>query len=194
MAIHEHPRENLLLEATAYTRRCLYRVPLADSWMANNRLPRGKTATSSERLLREWLEPFQPRRAWELFVGVRADHRWSIYFDEQPVLQFNRLNRLRRVFAAGQRYAAHDGRLQRLVRSSPGGQVRLQPVDLDAANQQAVLAACQQFLEQAAFALSSGRAERVGMVPVDDQDWLPDFEQNLQAVATDLRIASSPAD
>lgn len=201
MAIYQHPRENLLLDATAYTRRCLYRVPRALHWTdhkqtterCGKRLSDGEQATDPTALMCEWLEPFQRQTEWQMFIGLRADDRWSIYFDEQPVLQFNRQHQLRRLFAGGQRFAANNGQLDRLDRSSQGGQVQLQQVNLDAANQHALLNVCQQFLAEAALALRSGRARRVGEFPRQDTSWLPAFEQNLQRVANDLTIAVRPA-
>ncbi len=201
MAIHQHPRENLLLEATAYTRRSLFRVPRASRWTAPWTATKGSAdrvegveqAVPHDLLLWEWLAPFQQRAEWELFIGLRADARWSIYFDEQPVLQFNRQNQLRRLFAENQRYAANNGRLYRLERQHLGGQVQLQQVELDEASQGSVLNVCQQFLGEAAQALRSGRARRIGEFPADDTAWLPAFEQNLQRVANGFSIAASPA-
>lgn len=201
MAIDQHPRENLLLEATAYTRRCLYRVPRAVSWPAQrsatkgsaDRLAGASPGTPEDALLWEWLQPFQQQDEWELFVGLRADERWSIYFNEQPVLQFNRQNQLRRLFAGDTRYAANHGKLYRLDRSHLGGQVRLQQVPLDEANQAAVLAVCQQFLTEAVQALQSNRARRIGEFPAGDTAWLPAFNQNLQLVASGFAVAASPA-
>lgn len=201
MAIDQHPRENLLLEATAYTRRCLYRVPRAASWTAQRKPAKGSAdrlagavqATPDDALLWDWLQPFQEQDEWELFVGLRADERWSIYFNEQPVLQFNRQNQLRRLFAGDTRYAATNGKLYRVERSHLGGQVRLQQVPLDEANQAAILAVCQQFLTEAVQALQSNRARRMGEFPAGDTAWLPAFKQTLQLVASGFTVAASPA-
>lgn len=209
MAIHQHPRENLLLEATAYTRRCLYAVPRGELcrglWTGPPETPvqsanyppvQGTCVQKNpdqQALLWEWLEPFQQRDEWELFIGLRADERWAIYFDEQPVMQFNRQSQLRRLFAGDHRYAANQGRLHRLDRSSLGGQVQFRQLELDDASQRAVLVACQHFLAKAAQALQPGRARRKGEFPAGETNWLPAFEQNLQFVASGLTIAASPA-
>lgn len=203
MAIDQHPRENLLLEATAYTRRCLYCVPRAAHWTTPWNAAQGSAdrlagvehepTSYHDALLWEWLQPFQQRDAWELFVGLRADERWSIYFDEQPVMQFNRQHQLRRLFAGDNRYAANNGKLHRLDRSHLGGQVRLQQADLDEPNHAAVLNVCKLFLTEAVQALQSGRAQRMGEFPAGDTAWLPAFIQNLQRVASDFTIAASPA-
>ena len=184
MAIDQHPRENLLLEATAYNRRCLFRVPRAVHWTAGLR-------GSAEHSI--CVEPFQQQDEWELFVGLRADERWSIYFDEQPVLQFNRQNHLRRLFAAGQRYAANSGRLHRLDRAQLGGQVRMQQVALDEVGHAAVRHVCQKFIAEAVQALHSGRARRVGEFPAGDTAWLAAFEHRLKLVANGFTIAAGPA-
>lgn len=101
MAIHQHAREDLLLEATAYFRRAMIRpVGLA----------------------------FRGVPIVELFVGCRASGGWSLYYDETPVLQFNSQGLLRRLVVGGSCLLAEKGQLLRLERQSLGG--RVQPVRL----------------------------------------------------------------
>ncbi|MCA9183063.1 MAG: hypothetical protein KDA51_16490 [Planctomycetales bacterium] len=186
MAIRQQRRENLLLEATAYTRRALFRIPRAG-------LCDIRELSDPNGVLREWLSPFRQSAHWELFVGMRSDDSWSIYFDEQPVLQFNFEDRLRRLYADNQRYAAVEGRLRLLDRPARGGQVTFAEVEVDAMRHQSVLAACQWFLQAAADALQSVSIHRVGLIPSDDESWLVWFQQRLRRAADGFEVASTPS-
>ncbi len=96
MAIHEQKRENLMVQATAYVRRML--VPL-------------KAVNYHDRSLEC------------LFAGQRSNGRWSLYFDESPVLQFNDVGALRRLFVLPRKFHARGGELVELIRLSQGGRV-----------------------------------------------------------------------
>ncbi len=47
----------------------------------------------------------------EVFVGFRSEGQVSLYWDQDPVFQFNSDYELRRVFYSGQRFAAYNGEL-----------------------------------------------------------------------------------
>ncbi len=51
----------------------------------------------------------------ELFVGFRSSGQMSLYWNQDPVFQFNLAGQLRRVFYRGSRYAANNGHLCQLV-------------------------------------------------------------------------------
>jgi hypothetical protein len=195
MAIHQQRRENLLLEATAYRRRALFRGlnPLA--------VPSGSAARHSDSVaapgdreswLWDWLSAFRESAEWELFVGLRGDGSWSIYFDEQPVLQFNCDDQLRRVFAGGQRFVAAQGSIRLLDRSTVGGHVSFREVELDGLSQQRLDIACRWFLRAAADVLQPGGGLRMGLVPDDDESWLPGLQQRIRQLALRFEIAHSP--
>lgn len=186
MAIDQQRRENLLLEATAYTRRALFRTPRA------NLCERGELS-DQDALLREWLSPFGQSAHWELFVGMRRDDGWSIYFDEQPVLQFNSEDQLRRLHAGNQRYSALEGLLQLFDRPTRGGQVTFDEVVLDSNRHRAVLAACHWFLQAAADVLASGSIHRAGLIPSGDESWLATFGQRVCRAADGFEVAKSPS-
>ncbi len=185
MAIEQQRRENLLLEATAYTRRALFRLPQAGLGDRNELSQRNEW-------LRQWLLPFRQSEQWELLVGMRSDGGWSIYFDEQPVLQFNSNHQLRRLFASNQRYSADQGHLQLLDRPSRGGQVTLGEVKLDSASHQSLLAACQWFLQAAGDALGSASSHRVGLIPAGDDSWLALLQERVQQAALGVEVALTP--
>lgn len=186
MAIEQQRRENLLLEATAYTRRALFRIPRAA-------LCDIRELSDPSGGLRVWLNPFRQSTHWELFVGMRRDDSWSIYFDEQPVLQFNSKDQLRRLYADNQRFAAMEGQLRLLDRPVRGGQVTFAEVEVDAMRHQSVLVACQWFLRAAADALQSASIDRVGLIPSEDESWLALFQQRLHRVTEGFAIARAPS-
>ncbi len=48
----------------------------------------------------------------ELFAGLRSEGSWSLYFDEDPVIQFNPFGNVRRLFVDNCKYRVADaGRL-----------------------------------------------------------------------------------
>lgn len=60
---------------------------------------------------------FASDELWEsVFIGMRREGGWSIYFDEQPVWHFNAAGQLRRAYVDGRRLAAARGRLEALER------------------------------------------------------------------------------
>jgi hypothetical protein len=97
MAIQKHKKENLIEQASGYSRRLLIR-------------PQGLFVGQ--------------RPVTELFIGCRQSGAWSYYFDESPVLQFDYLSRLRRVHWEPELWMAQAGRLVQLHRDTSGGRVQ----------------------------------------------------------------------
>lgn len=159
MAIHPERRENLLEEATAFTRRWLFRFSAASkdkfpnwSGMEPNAVESNGTAEND-------------RASWELFLGCRAPGGVAVHFDIDPVLQFNAEGQLRRLYWAGQRYAAESGRLLRLQRESLGGPIRFTEHPLDPATEQQLCAACLERLAAAADMIRQRQYDSVGCIP-----------------------------
>lgn len=113
MAIHQHKRENLFAEATAYRCRAILR-------------PSGLN--------------FRGQTVSELFIGCRSSGGWSFYLDESPVLQFNSLRQLRRLYIDEASLIAESGRLISLDRTARGGKVRRLRTPLPEAHQTALVA------------------------------------------------------
>lgn len=132
MAIYHHKRENLLLEATAYSRRIL--IALENVQFANARIA-------------------------ELFAGMRADGRWSLYFDESPVIQFDRSELLRRVYVDHAKLAAANSRLVELVRLESSGRVQHKLEPLDEERQNRLLSDLQGLLARTYQALKLSQSE-----------------------------------
>lgn len=54
----------------------------------------------------------------EVFLGFRSDGQFSLYWDQDPVFQFDPLQQLRRVYIDGQRLKAEQGRLVAMTKQS----------------------------------------------------------------------------
>ncbi len=162
MAIHEQPRENLLREATAFTRR--YRF-------AGDRV--------------------------EVFWGVKESGPFSVYFDEQPVLQFTEEGALRRAFADDTRFAAEQGRLVKLMKPTKGGHVQLRREPLGETNQQSLLQTWTDLLEDFSSGLASGSFRLTGLSSssagiveaFSDEDYRTAFAASIDQIAPMLQSA-----
>jgi hypothetical protein len=183
LAINPHPRENLLFEATAYDRRLLLRLPVALAWLS---------PIESNDIASLWSREFSSLTQWELFVGWRKTGGWSVYFDVQPVLQFNALNQLRRIYGGGQRYMAVGGRLKLLQRDRLGGHIRFEEQQLASPAEQEVLHTCLLFLRATADLLDESKYTVVGQYPPQEQQLVPNAKNLLTNASNDLQIANGP--
>ena len=157
MAIHPAAREDLMRDATAYTRRLMLRVS-----------PTGEG----------------------IFVGLRQQGGWSIYFGEDPVFQFNDEGKLRRVHFANQNYAAVEGKLCWLQRSRSGGRVEIERIYSAEAERQ-MLAVCLSRLRELAELMLTNSVKIVDRVPVEDRELVEDVAKMLRNTAQDLEIANT---
>lgn len=175
------------MEATAYARRLLLRLPVALAWLP---------PVEFDEIASIWCREFDSLSQWELFVGWRKTGGWSVYFDVQPVLQFNSQNQLRRIYGGGQRYVAEGGRLKLLGRDGLGGQVRFEEKRLESQAEQRVLQTCHLFLAATADLLRQGNYTFLGQYPPlhqeHKQDLVPEAIMLLASVASDLRVACTP--
>ena len=172
MAIDEKKRENLLAEATAYCRRMLVSVS-------------GIT--------------FGDQSLEQLFAGVRADGRWSFYFDESPVIQLDSQGRLRRLFLLPHKFAADQGRLVQLERPNQlrrpdqGGRVELDRQPIGKEQVALLFAQLRELFERIRqhFTSSSDVASKLalGNYPPEDTMWFDDLVAELERLAKNLEIA-----
>ena len=104
-----------------------------------------------------------------LFAGFRKSGAASLYFDEDPVLQFNGTGELRRVYWKGAKYVAKDRRLFLFVfatredRRSARIQPSMQP--LDVAEEGRILQEIETYLSQVAHDLLRGEFAIEGAFP-----------------------------
>ncbi len=169
MAIDEKKRENLLAEATAYSRRMLVSIS-------------GLT--------------FGDQSLEQLFAGVRADGRWSLYFDESPVIQLDSQGRLRRLFLLPEKFAADQGRLVQLNRPGQGGhggRVELERQPISKERQDLLLARLHELIERTHkhLNMSSDIAAKLllGNYPSEDAMWFDDLLSVLERLAMKMEIA-----
>jgi len=167
MAIHQHPRENLLLQATAYSRRVLIRP---------------------ERIT------FRGALVTELFMGTRPLGGWSLYFDQSPVLQFNAQSCLRRLYLDGFSFAAKRGSLVQLERKSSGGRVHQVRVPLESSRQNLLIADLTELLSKTQAALADGWNSQwlAGQYPASDNSLVVDCAQWLGGLPKPMRVADHP--
>lgn len=156
MAINRAARENLMRDATAYTRRLMLR-----------------SAQSNE----------------GIFIGLRQQGGWSIYFGEDPVYQFNDQCKVRRVHCANQSYAASDGKLYWLQRNQLGGRVEIQRT-YSADTERRLLADCLKCLQELAASMLSNSVEIVERLPVDDREIVEDVAKMIRKTVQHLEIAN----
>jgi hypothetical protein len=182
MATDPHRRENLLEQATAYRRRLWLRLPVPSLWLA---VPQPNTIAS------QWCSSFSNCSAWELFVGCRLNGGWSLYFDIEPVLQFNSLGQLRRLYAGGQRYVADQGRLKLLQQPRLGGRLQFHSIHLEADQLQWTYDSCLLFLQATADLLQGGQYTVLGQFPQADGRLVADTQQLLTQLSTGFSIAAA---
>ena len=72
----------------------------------------------------------------KVVVGFRTGGQLSVFWGPDPVVQFNALGQLRRLYCDGEKYAAANGRLCLLRRDASGGKLSLRrtPVSADASD------------------------------------------------------------
>ncbi len=114
MAIEESDREDLLREATRFSKRVL--LALFDGESA--RMTVLPTPLAHDE--RQEIAMVQVH----VFIGCRSNGAISVYWEAQPVFQFNEQGQLRRAYFSGNKYAAREGKLYRLDRERRGDQVQ----------------------------------------------------------------------
>lgn len=177
MAVNPQKREDLLRDARQFPQRVLFHV----NWPV---APAANTAVATEQT--------------EVFIGVRSSGGWSIYFGEDPVLQFNERNELRRLYFREVRYAAAAGNLELLKREERGGRVVFERQRLETECERDVLNACQDlmakmvsYLESYLSATDAGEIAMVGQFPESSVHWLDDVRVRVAKAARELVVAAS---
>ena len=156
MALEEEKRENLLRDAVAYHRRLALQMPILVDPVS---MERSRTAVGN----------------MELFAGVRADGSWSLYFDEDPVIQFTSSGELRRLFIDNRKFRCVDDKLWELTRDRRGGRVELNQTAVPAEIELVLREQCLQGIRHAWEQISQGHFTLIGRVPSDDVELLDDL-------------------
>ncbi len=124
-------------------------------------------------------------------VGFRPQGQVSLYAGADLVFQFNGASQLRRVFVAGERFAAENGRLQRLQTLDRGQRLHLTREPLTDQEQQAIqsrLSCCLDQLE----ALSRQDVMRWSIEGVSEAEFRVKVLSWLDDMDAVMRIAKSP--
>ena len=96
----------------------------------------------------------------EVVIGFRRNGQLSLYWDQDPVFQFDTDSRLRRVFIDSNRLKSDNGRLVRLTKTDehsnqPAGRLRLVTEPITAAAEARILQSLSHCLQQIDAALQS---------------------------------------
>lgn len=130
--------------------------------------------------------------AHAILLGFRATGWLSLYFDADPMYQFDELGRLRRAFVDGLLYRTQGSCLAQLERQRTAAETLLVRRDLSeellASFRQQVHGRILWLLER----LVSGHFQIKGQVPCDDANLVTDFIQALRTVLTNDRFLAPP--
>lgn len=145
----------------------------------------------------------------EVVVGFRAGGAASLYWDQDPVFQFNVVQELRRVYFAGDRYAADAGKLVRLLqkRADHGTtteQLKLDPATIAADDKDAINSKLQSCLAQLRSSCRPDAGDAIGAGETSDQavwevtgesksEFLARLDRWLGSVANPVVTARGPA-
>jgi hypothetical protein len=160
MAREESSREDLLREATALVER-FELVPHSDDLGCSR-----------------------------VVAGFRRDGALSLFFDEDPVYQFNAVGELRRAYCDGWLLKAVGGRLVAMQRVRTQDQVQLVSHELSEAEKASMLAQMAEYLRKLAVLLDDKSFEIAGQVPSDAE--VPDRLRNWLATHPRWSVARRP--
>lgn len=206
MALNPAKRENLLRDATQFARRVRFVLPAANrfgnalwlepaDWMGLTEgagLMQGLGPAPGVGLAEEGAQPGlpQPDIPGEIFVGIRESGGWSVYFGEDPVLQFNAGGELRRLYLAGCKLAASEEHLLVLNRKRSGGRVELVESRLERETERKLILVCRDYLERMWHHLRNNEFQWVEMVPADDPELRPAVTSLFENVCIHFRVAA----
>lgn len=126
-----------------------------------------------------------------MVVGFRRDGSASVFFDEEPVYQFNSHGELRRAHVDGALYKAENSRLVSLVRRRVPGEVQLVRRELGNAEVDVFMQDVARRLGELARTLRQGEYRLAGCVPAD-ADVAGRALRWLNALPSTIAIAHSP--
>lgn len=164
MALRPENREDLMREAKAFPQRLLFKMQPSVAHPAV-------------------VSPVQ-----ELFVGFRRDGAFSVYVDQEVVLQFNAAGRLRRLFVEDRKFAAKNGGLEELIRES-GQRVQLERRPLEATDEHELLARCRAII--AACLAQTGSSDCEAFPAAGAEELRELATEKLHAVAAGIQVADS---
>ena len=129
-------------------------------------------------------------RTETVFAGFRPNEALSLYFETEPVYQFNSRRQLRRAFVDDRLIKAEAGRLIAMKRNQNPTLSELERHDLTDAEQNSLVHAMKRRLAELKHALDHQQFQLVGQVPAEGdlicqlKKWLENLDE--------LTIADSP--
>lgn len=127
----------------------------------------------------------------QVVVGFRSRGQLSLFCGADPVFQFNRDRDLRRVFFQGRRFAAEQGRLVELIRSSRGGKVQFEVEQVQPSMQKLILASLEDWLQKVRDAVDDD-ATGWRIIGEDANTLQEELVRWLQLVSSAPGIADTP--
>ncbi len=134
-----------------------------------------------------------------IFVGLRAQGGWSVYFGEDPVYQFNAQCKLRRVHFEQRNYAAEQGKLLKLSRQrvtnlssrdqNSGGRIELARIH-EEQDEQRVLQDCHNRMEALRHWIERGAVRVANQFPKDGE-LVGEFAELLDGLSSGIVIADA---
>lgn len=117
----------------------------------------------------------------QVVAGRRADGRWSVFLDADPVYQFDHLHRLRRAYADGRLYRTQGETLARLTRQESAGATTLLRHDLTVSELADFFERMCADLETVRLAIQFARIQDLQTIP-SDADFLPQLVDGMAHV------------
>lgn len=128
----------------------------------------------------------------EVFIGFRSSGATSIYLDQDPAYHFNSTGELRRAYLDGQLIKAICGRLVRMTRHRPGGEVQLVSQQLTEEQTTCLLEQLTTDLLELRDSLNEREYVIIGQVPEDGQVLAQALVWLEQQCSTATLVASAP--
>ncbi len=169
MARQPVPREDLIRDAVALADRIEFVHPVRQDRSSTHGLLADVTA---------------------ILVGFRHDGSASVYFDQEPVYQFDARWAMRRAFVAGP-LKAKAGRLIRLNKRHEGGKLRLDALPMSEAEQEQFLGEAHHRLHQLHEALRTGELRVSRQVALGVSDVAIRVREWLEQMPYPLSVAES---
>ena len=127
MALEPENREDLLKEATAFSKRIMFHLDA----QAEDAV---RTAGSSQ--------------VDEVFLGFKEDGSYGVFLGQTHVLQFTPAGLLRRLFVDGRKFAANKRGLVELMKTDAGGRMSFQRQQVEEEAELQLLAQCQELVRK----------------------------------------------
>lgn len=134
---------------------------------------------------------FAVQSAQTVFVGIRRDEVMAIYFDQDPMYQFDANGRIRRALVDGVLFRAQGETLSRLSRQRREQETVLERTDLSSDELTAFLDTMDDAIHSFVNEIDNGSAVIQRAVPSDTETDIPERvkQQLLNVLSTSPRIA-----